>query len=297
MVRYLLGELNEKERIEFEEACFADDQHFEELLAVEAELTDDYVRGHLIGLRKERFERQLLSTAEGKSDVEFARIITSSSSATPWLAAPSAIRHRSLRFAWLDFRGRTFQLSLAALALILVAIGLWLFWSTRQTGLPQQRVAQQIPDRSAPPGPSPGESQAAATPEVPKQRDTPNGNTAPRREALAVVSLLLVPGFERSTGGANDLIISPATRRVRLQLAIESNKYQNYRAVLRSIEGKEIFDRQGLRARSTRSGIALTLELPAGDFREGDFILTLSGTTAQGDIEDVHKYFLTVSKK
>ena len=47
MIQYLLGELSEQDCLDFEQATFENDQLFEELLAVEAELTDDYVRGLL----------------------------------------------------------------------------------------------------------------------------------------------------------------------------------------------------------------------------------------------------------
>jgi hypothetical protein len=93
------------------------------------------------------------------------------------------------------------------------------------------------------------------------------------------------------------LVIPPRARTVRLQLALDGDNYRSYRAVLRSVEGKEIFARRGLKAQSTRSGSAVTLELPARTFPGGDFILTLSGTKSQGEVEDVHKYFLSVSKK
>ena len=133
MVRYLLGELPAEERIQFEEACFADDRHFEELLAVEAELTDDYVRSDLVGLRRERFEKLLLDTPEGRYDVEFARMITNAPA--PQVAASVIHRRRfdwSPAFAWLHSRSRPFQVSIAAVALVLLALGLWLFWSSRQ---------------------------------------------------------------------------------------------------------------------------------------------------------------------
>jgi len=112
MVRYLLGELAQEERIQFEEVCFADDQRFEELLAVEAELTDDYVRNDLVGLRRERFEKQLLNTPEGRYEVEFARIITETPAHAPQAAASVIGRQRThwtAAFAWLPFRGRAFQ--------------------------------------------------------------------------------------------------------------------------------------------------------------------------------------------
>jgi hypothetical protein len=307
-VRYLFGELSEEERIQFEEACFADDQHFEGLLAVEAELTDDYVRGDLVGLRRERFERQLLNTAEGQYNVEFAKTITAFPAPAP--PAATSVRDRSRSdwrhaFEWLHFRSRAFQVALAAFALLLFGVGLWLIWSFQhrihleeavRNGAPaniKPHESPQPPDQSTPRPPA-GEHQAVATPERLRQPEPRNGNTAP---GPAILSLLVVPGFDRSAGGANDLIIGPQTQTVRLQLALEADNYQSYRAVLRSVEGREILDRRGLKVRSTKPGSFVLLELPASAFPVGDFILTLSGTTSQGEVEDVHKYFLSIIKK
>ena len=107
-----------------------------QLLAVEAELTDDYVRGDLVGMRRERFERQLLNTAEGRYDVEFARTITATPGTCSATRRSVIDRDRSdwrLAFAWLTFfDGRAFQVSFAALALVLVGLGLWLIWSSRR---------------------------------------------------------------------------------------------------------------------------------------------------------------------
>ena len=305
MVRYLLGELSEGQRIQFEEDCFADDQCFEQLVAVEAELTDDYVGSNLVGLRRERFEKKMLSTAEGRGDVEFARIITGAAADSQQAAVPVLDQRRAdgrTPFAWLQFRGRAWQFSLAAIALVLVGLGLWSVWSYRQRQLEQQQLAQQsappaspAPVQSPQPGPSPGTHQATASPEPPRPRGTPLGQTPPAPQP-AIVSLLLVPGFDRSVGGANDLVIPADARMVRLQLAFEGDSYRSYRAVLRSVEGKETFRRGGLKGRVTRSGRNVTLELPAGAFPEGDFILTLSGATAQGE-EEINKYFLSVRKK
>jgi hypothetical protein len=309
MVRYLLGELDEEERIRFEAVCFDDDRQFEELLAVEAELTDDYVRGDLVGLRRERFEKQLLGNPEGQNDVEFARIITDSDANTP-RAATSVINRRrpdlGHKFAWFDFHGRAFQLSLAALVLIIVGLGLWFLWSYRQTRLrgeqavrdpaPGSIKVQESPN-PAPSRPTPGEHQASTTPEPAQQPEPRIANTPPANEAPAIVSLLVVPGFDRSSGGINDLVIPPQARTARLQLALDGDNYQSYHAVLRSVEGREILARHDLKARSRRTGRTVLLELPANSIPEGDFILTLSGQTSQGEVEEVHKYFLTVSKK
>ena len=73
VVRYLLGELAEEECDRLEEAYFATQEGFEELQAVEAELTDAYVAGQLSPERRVRFESRLVPGEHG--DVQFARAL------------------------------------------------------------------------------------------------------------------------------------------------------------------------------------------------------------------------------
>jgi cellulose synthase/poly-beta-1,6-N-acetylglucosamine synthase-like glycosyltransferase len=55
-----VGELAEEECIRIESTFLEDDQVFEELLVVEAELAQDYVQGALTGNRRAAFEKRLL---------------------------------------------------------------------------------------------------------------------------------------------------------------------------------------------------------------------------------------------
>ncbi|HEU4388332.1 MAG TPA: hypothetical protein VFV34_11080 [Blastocatellia bacterium] len=75
MIQYLLGELSEKDSADFEQACFHDDELFEELLAVEAELMDDYVRGVLVGRRRAQFDKRLLNSPGRRDEMVLARLI------------------------------------------------------------------------------------------------------------------------------------------------------------------------------------------------------------------------------
>ncbi|PYS70334.1 MAG: hypothetical protein DMF69_13855 [Acidobacteria bacterium] len=47
MTRYLLGELSESEQSVLEKEYFTDPQFFDQMLKIENELVDDYVRGRL----------------------------------------------------------------------------------------------------------------------------------------------------------------------------------------------------------------------------------------------------------
>ncbi|MBZ5521191.1 MAG: hypothetical protein LAP21_02925 [Acidobacteriia bacterium] len=73
ITRYLMAEMSEEERSDFEERFLSDQDMFEELIAAEDEMMRAYVRGS--GSRAERaaFARRFLSTPEGRQRVELAR--------------------------------------------------------------------------------------------------------------------------------------------------------------------------------------------------------------------------------
>jgi hypothetical protein len=75
LTRYLLGELPENECDRIEQDCLTDDQLFEQLQAIEAELTDDYVRGVLRGPKRRQFEKRILTHAP-RPNLQLAELIT-----------------------------------------------------------------------------------------------------------------------------------------------------------------------------------------------------------------------------
>lgn len=73
MVRYLLGELTEEERITIEERFLKDSDYFEELLSVEGALLDDYLAGKLSDSQVERVRENLLASRFQLRELEFNR--------------------------------------------------------------------------------------------------------------------------------------------------------------------------------------------------------------------------------
>ncbi|MEJ7616641.1 MAG: hypothetical protein WKF30_06655 [Pyrinomonadaceae bacterium] len=61
LVRYLLGDASDAEKIRLEEEYFGDDGFFGQLLVVEDDLIDAYVRGELSESDRERFEKSFLT--------------------------------------------------------------------------------------------------------------------------------------------------------------------------------------------------------------------------------------------
>src|ERR1041384_500283 len=62
MLEYLSGELSEDDQERIEEKLFADDRYFEQMVAEEDALIDDYVQGRLAAAKREKFERFLRSS-------------------------------------------------------------------------------------------------------------------------------------------------------------------------------------------------------------------------------------------
>jgi methionine-rich copper-binding protein CopC len=74
--KYLLGQLGDDALQEIEKGFLIDDQAFEELLATEADLTDEYLSGTLTNDERARFEQHCLATPEGQQNLRFARALS-----------------------------------------------------------------------------------------------------------------------------------------------------------------------------------------------------------------------------
>ena len=75
MVRYLLGEATEEEQLRLEKQFLADDESYQQLLALEDELRYEYARGGLPARQREQFENRFLATAEDRQKVALAQQI------------------------------------------------------------------------------------------------------------------------------------------------------------------------------------------------------------------------------
>jgi hypothetical protein len=128
--RYLLGELSEAEREQFEESYFADDALFDRFLAVKDELLDAYARGELAEEKRTRFAQHFLAIAPRRQQLdetqEFIRVVTAVSTKTNEAKAPLAVTtHKSEWWKSLVdfFKLRSFALP-TALEAALLLIGL-----------------------------------------------------------------------------------------------------------------------------------------------------------------------------
>jgi len=112
-------------------------------------------------------------------------------------------------------------------------------------------------------------------------------------------SLTLTVGGVRSIDRSKTptLVIPVGTTQVRLQLNLADHAYTGYRVSLRAVGGGEIFTRADLKPRLTKSGASFVLTVPAVKFATGDYILTLSAVSQDGELEDLSKSIFRVEKK
>lgn len=126
--QYLLGEATQESRLrEIEERLLTDESFYEEVLASEDELIDEYLDGSLTSREREEFEAHFLCTAERRRKLKFARSLrryvagtaaAEASNATVETQERSARRERSS--PWSKFFG--FYLPAAASVVLILGL-------------------------------------------------------------------------------------------------------------------------------------------------------------------------------
>jgi len=316
ITRYLLGDLPEQEQIEIEDRAFTDARVMQDVLAVEADLIDEYVQGRLKDRERRQFETRFLASAERRQKVEFARALAQvarESVLTETIRRPSAaIAPATLWTALLaTFRstGPAFRLSLAAASLVLVVGLTWLTVHTlrvrselAQAQSEQQDLEQRLADERARSqklaDQLQGEQQQRERDqELIRELERPREEPANDGSQSAILWFALLPGVSRSGGSATTLTIPQSTRLVRFQIGIQpGDDYKSFRVNVLSSAGRQIWAQDNLSARSGRGGPLVLLSVPARLLSAAEYELALKGVTDDGRTEDVGYYYFKVRK-
>ncbi len=143
---YLLGDLLGEQQAQFEERLLTSDAVYEELVIIEDELIDEYLREELSASERESFESHFLAAPEHQEKLRFARTFTKYVAAegpkhqvaTDERVAeepPTQTSRPSSRwFGFLPIRNPIYGYALTA-ALVLVVVGVtWLGWRNLNSG-------------------------------------------------------------------------------------------------------------------------------------------------------------------
>lgn len=261
---YLLGSLLAEQQAQFEERLLTSDQVYEELVIVEDELIDEYLREDLPASERESFESHFLAAPEHQEKVRFARTFRK------YVAAESAVRPlegaaiplseretvefprpktRPTKSRWFDFlpiRNPIYGYAMAA-AVLLVVVGVaWI-----------------------------------------ASRNLNSGQRDPGR----VLSFVLTPGLSRGDAeGGNRLTVPANTDTVRLQLLMPENRHEWYEASLVNAEGRTLTANKNLPQQLVNGQPGVVLDVAASLMPAGDYRVKLNGVNPNGNSESLASY-------
>ncbi|HEV2852699.1 MAG TPA: hypothetical protein VHC97_07840 [Thermoanaerobaculia bacterium] len=294
---YLLGELPESEADRLEQRLLAEDELFDLLEALEAELFAAGSRGELAPAERERVFRRLASSPEGRERLALARSLNT--------LADGLSEHREVAPV-VPFPRRAagpkpgFQWAALAAAGLLAATGL--FWFTQRTPnggdsapvVAHERPAPASPVRPAPQAmpvppvaavPAPQQPRTAPDQLVRKEaRENPVKRPEPVKAVLAL-SLMALRGSEE----IEQLDLPAGAEIVELQLDLEGREDSgSFHAAVRRKSGEPIWETSGLKAQLLDWGTALVLDVPAKLLTPGRYEV---GVTAGAETEEVIQQF------
>jgi hypothetical protein len=317
--RYLLGEIAEQDRHLIEVRLLTDPQYFNQLVRVEEELTDRYVRRELSQHEREMFEDHFMNAPQRREDVAFTmalhRYVSSEASGRPAVATG----HR----AWIAFltdlsprwrMARNASLACAALFLT-VTVALLLMKSARLQRRLSEVMAEQTESRRL--GQELKRSldeQRSRSEDLARQIGISRGRLAeldreiaglskaagPTQTEAGVVSLALFPGLGRDaadTAQTRTVILAPGARSLRLELWTDHTSPARYRAEALTAEGELVWSRDALGERSTKIGKAVVITLPVALFTRKAYLIRLSAAAAGDNYERIGSYYFDIIRK
>lgn len=304
---YLLGDLNPDEQEDLERRLMIESDAFEELQRVEEELIDEYLDGDITGTEKDRFENFFLAAPQRQQKLRFAR------SLKRYIAARRPVKNR--RAFWskigqsiLPVSSPVLKWALAASFLLLIGGGTWatvkisgiqsaldrsqaeagesqrLLEDIRGSNLELRSSLEQESARS-----SRLEQEIAGLKESQKTAPSLLSGQIPS----TLFAVILDPRRSRSSGGMREINIPSGKDFVEFDLKMEILSYPRYRVELERIGGDVVSTQTESSIEGRFPGLAVAAEL----LTSGDYVLTLSGITDTGGIEEIEDYYFRVKKQ
>lgn len=326
IIRYLLNQLSEEDEARFEEAYLEDGDMFEQVLALEEELIEDYAKGELSDPERQLFEQHYLASEKRRARIEMARQLVHACTSQSTIHSASDSRSGSwfsslYSSSWLGlFEKRYLVLgsSLTAAFLLILALSLGIellrlrgrlaaageeraaieqraMEAERQLARERQLLAEERKQGSAL-----RDDLDNVTGRLDRLVNDSDGSQASKNR---VVFLALAPGV-RDIKGLDKAVIFVDTTFVELRVTMERQEKQPpYLAVVTTVDGnREIWKGEASRVRQTRSNQIVAVRVPADRFRAietQDFTLTLSAPKEGGkDFEELEIcYFQVIAKR
>jgi hypothetical protein len=317
LIRYLLGNLPEEQRLQIEGEFLSDDQRYERLLALENDLFYDYAQNKLAPDEREQFEKRFLSSERNQKRAMIASALAHKmSEAVSVERTEEGVADREPQHFWQSLKSyfvaqsAAMRVSMAALAIVSLAL-IWLVIGIvglrkefnqflAQRAVQEDQLRQQAQQERARSGElnlklerEMGEN-AMLRQELSKMQAQSGGQG---QRAPSVISLVLAPSAPRDRAlgqapGMKKLYILPGVGLLKLQLKLKGEvEYKSYQVTLLTAEGAERWSQDMLQAQRTGSGRSIDLWLPTKILAPGDYELGLKGHASDGTLEETGDYY------
>jgi hypothetical protein len=299
MTRYLLAQMSEEERADFEKQYLANEELFAELVATETETIRSYLEGAGSEADRKEFERRFLTTPSRRGHVEFENTLVEYLSRN----APSQMAAHQMSKAPGQAGSDAPYWRLAAVAAMLLVLvgGPWLMVVNRrlsreieqlrldesQSRQQEQQLHRQLADLNA-------------------QLDQQRKVTSDQQQLIAqlqspavpVAPFTLSPGQIRRVDRQKTLVIKHDLSAVPLELRLPQNEYSRYSVSLETPEGDRIWQQQNLATRKSANGRrVLALRVPSNLLQNRTYILMVSGMAPDQTTEKVASYTFRIQKQ
>jgi hypothetical protein len=257
MRRFLVSDVSEAEREQVERQVAEDREYFEELCALESDMIVAYLQGRLPREWHERFEQSVLASPARRREVEEQRAIRSTFAAIEAQRAREERRAPEASSRTSRWPAPTMRLAMAAV-LLLAAAGLTVY-------------------RLAPRG-----NHAAPT---------TRGQLDPRQ-----MTFVLNANQTRSPGQAANIFRAPSSEAtVRLEMRVVAEALTAPEVTLQSVGGPIVDGPAVPEVEASSAGaFVVSREIDGGRLPAGDYLLTLTATSAGGERIDVASRFFSV---
>ncbi len=288
MTRYLLGLETPVEQAALEDSYAADTEVFEQLVAIENDLADRYVRRQLTDAEHAAFERHVLAHPQRRARAQFAGAFSRhvnevKEELNVCEPSPRAASFSKQVVQWWQSGKGTWGWTFGFAVIVLLTLGGWWMWKVSRPTVPIE-IAKQ-PNAAGSPTPV---NMPVASP-LPETTPTESVKAAP-----AFVTLALNAGLVRGNENADvsTLTIPPNTDEVRLRLKADVNGYARYRLTLQRAEGKALRNI----ITTIKSG-TLVFTVPAGLLADGEYFVTVSGLNPNGEADALSKAIFRVNHR
>lgn len=318
MVRYLIGDATDEERSQVEQRLFSDSEYFEELLALENALADEYVMGRMPASQRAIFEANM--TASQRENVEFTRKLAGELSRAPQPKEIVKFPGKSGRIrAGASFdpapparlRSRRLTLAAAVSLMALVLVGLpMLFWnlSLRDRVDKAREEAEEFRARNE------ELHRHLENAEAERERLTKEleGERESRREAQDQLARLQeraglpIPGLLRvrldasntMRGGSGELKlikVGPDKTQVRFDILLDQPSRYISHGVSIGLGQRTVRQFTGVRARAGGRSISVTVAADLLEYQ--DYRLQVFGEREGGQPESIQTYVFRIEKQ